>query len=250
MEMELVQMPASRCYLTTVVAASLVVLCFAGCATETTMPNGLTEKQTVSRAEFEALKQQVQKLQAHKVQLREVQPEIRTTPAAGQTERSKRTGNIDFVSALRRIDRDPSITDKQNIYAAIVAEAGLTGTIEPDVNKLNEFYQMQATDDERIKLKNAANKHVRESASSVSRFWPPPPASAYEVLPRQLLTRGNEKMTLEDVSTEIGNALSHCGYVERSFYDDVPNGFAIASRIEHINSDGSFAADRWAIETL
>ena len=79
-----------------------------------------------------------------------------------QTELSKRQGNIDFVSALRLIDGDPSITDKQNIYAAIIAEAGLTGKIPPDVNKMNEFYQMQATPDERTKLTDAVTKHIRK----------------------------------------------------------------------------------------
>ena len=93
---------------------------------------------TVSPAEFQALKQQI------------------------ETERSKRTGNIDFVLALKHIDRDPSITNKRDIYAAIITEAGLTGKIEPDVNKLNEFYQMQATEDERSKLKDAANKQIKK----------------------------------------------------------------------------------------
>ena len=94
---------------------------------------------TVSPAEFQALKQQV------------------------QTELGKRPGNIDFVSALRQFDSDQSIANKQDIYAAIVAEAGLTRKIVPplDANKINEFYQTQATDDERAKLTDAVNKHVR-----------------------------------------------------------------------------------------
>jgi hypothetical protein len=95
---------------------------------------------TVSPAEFQTLKEQV------------------------QTELSKRQVNIDFVSALKLFDRDPSITNKQDIYAAIVTEAGLTGKITPpaDANKINEFYQMQATPDERNKLTDALNRRIRK----------------------------------------------------------------------------------------
>jgi hypothetical protein len=95
---------------------------------------------TVSAREFQALKEQV------------------------QVELSKRPGNIDFVSALTQIDRDPSITNKTDIYAAIVTEAGVAGKITPpaDANKINEFYQTQATADERTKLTDAVNRRIRK----------------------------------------------------------------------------------------
>jgi hypothetical protein len=93
---------------------------------------------TVSRAEFQTLKEQV------------------------DTEINKRPGNVEFVTALRQIDRDTSIPDKQSIYAAIIAEAGITGKVPPDKNALNAFYQTTASDDERTKLTAAANKHIKK----------------------------------------------------------------------------------------
>ncbi len=93
---------------------------------------------TVSRAEFQTLKEQV------------------------DSEINKRPGNVEFVTALTQIDRDTAIPDKQSIYAAIIAEAGITGKVTPDKNALNKFYQTTAGDDERTKLTAAANKHIKK----------------------------------------------------------------------------------------
>ena len=79
-----------------------------------------------------------------------------------ETELANRPTNTDFVSAIRQIARDESITNKQNIYTAIIAEAELTEKVPPDANKLIEFYQTQATGDEKKKLIDAANTHVRK----------------------------------------------------------------------------------------
>ena len=97
-----------------------------------------TRRLASSRADFQALEQQV------------------------DTELMRRPGNVEFVTALRQIDRDTSIPDKQSIYAAIIAEAGLTGKVTPDKNALNAFYQTTASDDERTKLTAAANKHIKK----------------------------------------------------------------------------------------
>jgi hypothetical protein len=92
---------------------------------------------TVSRAQFQTLKQQV------------------------DSELKNRSGNVEFVTALRQIDRDASIPDKRSIYAAIIAEAGVAEKVTPDKNALNAFYQTTASDDERTKLTAAANKHLK-----------------------------------------------------------------------------------------
>ena len=93
---------------------------------------------TVSKAEFQTLKEQV------------------------DSEINKRPGNVEFVTALKQIDRDPSIANKQNVYAAIIAEAGITGKVAPDKDALNAFYQTTVSDDERMKLTAAANKHIKK----------------------------------------------------------------------------------------
>ena len=93
---------------------------------------------TVSRTEFQTLKEQV------------------------DSEIKKGPGDVGFVTALTQIDRDTSIANKQSIYEAIIAEAGITGKVTPDTNALNTFYQTTASANERKKLTAAANKHVKK----------------------------------------------------------------------------------------
>ena len=76
--------------------------------------------------------------------------------------------------------------------------------------------------------------------------WPPPKASAFEVIPRELLVPENQTVLLDDVNDSLDKAFRECGYGDKSDYA-VPDGFAIASRIEQINPDGTPAADRWSV---
>lgn len=77
--------------------------------------------------------------------------------------------------------------------------------------------------------------------------WPPPKASAFQVLPRKLLVGEKETVRLKDVNTTLNSAFEHCGYSDRSYYT-VPDGFAIASRIEQINEDGTPSSNRWSLD--
>lgn len=76
---------------------------------------------------------------------------------------------------------------------------------------------------------------------------PPPKASAFEVLPRELLVSNNHAAKLRDVDSALEAAFRQCGYIEKSYYG-VPDGFAVASRIEQINEDGSASRDRWSLD--
>jgi hypothetical protein len=78
--------------------------------------------------------------------------------------------------------------------------------------------------------------------------FPPPQASAFETVPRELLVATNTRPKLKDVDKALSDAFQKCGYGEKSFYA-VPDGFAMASRLEQINADGSFGANRWSLET-
>jgi len=79
--------------------------------------------------------------------------------------------------------------------------------------------------------------------------WPPPKASASDVIPRELLVGNVRHPTLDTVAQAIESAFRQAGYVEKSYYG-VPGGFAMASRIEQINEDGSpkESVDRWSLE--
>ena len=75
--------------------------------------------------------------------------------------------------------------------------------------------------------------------------WPPPQASTDYVLPRSVL-QGID--TLGAIEVRLTHALDACGYAERSYFG-VPGGFALVTRMEQFNDDGSCikGSDRWNI---
>jgi prepilin-type N-terminal cleavage/methylation domain-containing protein len=84
--------------------------------------------------------------------------------------------------------------------------------------------------------------------------WPPPQASSTIVIPSQFLAYSTgEIVRLRDIDKRLSAAMEHCGYIEKSYYG-VPDGFAIVTRLEQINSDGTpkDPLERWsmAVEPL
>jgi outer membrane protein assembly factor BamD (BamD/ComL family) len=72
--------------------------------------------------------------------------------------------------------------------------------------------------------------------------WPPPPASGFYVIPRELLVHPFPgtvgKASLSDIVKLLEHALEQAAYYERSFYS-VPGGIAMVTRMERIKKDGS-----------
>ena len=85
--------------------------------------------------------------------------------------------------------------------------------------------------------------------AGIPRFpWPPPMASAFQRVARDLLVEENaSRILLRDVERSLSDAFSQAGYGERNYYA-VPGGFAMASSLEQINVDGSPSRNRWAVE--
>jgi len=80
--------------------------------------------------------------------------------------------------------------------------------------------------------------------------WPPPRASAGVVLPAGFLRRPVDTvLRWGDVDHTLISALDSCGYFDRSYYA-VPDGFAIVTRLEQMEADGTSKTppDRWALE--
>ncbi len=79
--------------------------------------------------------------------------------------------------------------------------------------------------------------------------WPPPRASASDVIPRELLVGNAAHPTLSTVAQAIESAFAQTGYGQKSYYS-VPGGFAMASQFEQINQDGSpkQSFDRWSLQ--
>jgi hypothetical protein len=92
---------------------------------------------------------------------------------------------------------------------------------------------------------------VQEYQEAMPKFpWPPPKASASDTVSRELLLGSREHPLLGDVAAALELAFRKAGYGERSFYG-VPGGFAMASRIEQMNRDGTSLkdpADRWSLK--
>ncbi len=80
--------------------------------------------------------------------------------------------------------------------------------------------------------------------------WPPPQASTSALIDATLLRKpAPARTSLADVDQRLRTALDQTGYYERK-YLSAPDGFALVTRLEQINSDGSSKAvpDRWAVE--
>jgi hypothetical protein len=78
--------------------------------------------------------------------------------------------------------------------------------------------------------------------------WPPPQASATDIVPRTLVLGPNAQAALlGDVNNRLVAALEASGYVGKSYYA-VPDGFALVTQLEQINADGTSrpVPDRWA----
>ena len=70
------------------------------------------------------------------------------------------------------------------------------------------------------------------------------------MLPADILRRpANAVVHWGDVDRTLTSALDSCGYYDRSYYA-VPDGFAIVTRLEQMQADGSSKTppDRWSVE--
>ena len=80
--------------------------------------------------------------------------------------------------------------------------------------------------------------------------WPPPAASASEAIPNDLLVAESALHSLGDVNARLVRALDLNGYAEKKYYA-VPDGFAVATRLEQIEADGrpKPEPDRWSADS-
>jgi hypothetical protein len=78
--------------------------------------------------------------------------------------------------------------------------------------------------------------------------WPPPEASAIANLPPQFFTNAH---SLADIEAKLSAALASSDYIQTGYYA-VPAGFALVTRIEQINNDGTPKPPpgRWAIKPV
>ena len=90
-----------------------------------------------------------------------------------------------------------------------------------------------------------------KSGSPPALPWPPPPPSTQVVLAHTVLFRATSGGTLHDADVVLTSALDAAGYSDRSYFS-VPGGFAIVTRIEQTQSDGTPMQPpaRWSMKSL
>ena len=100
--------------------------------------------------------------------------------------------------------------------------------------------------------RSASKKKLAERRSYLPEFpLPAPPASATIILPSYFFktkAKANEEaIYLKDIAQILNNSLVAAGYFEKSYFA-VPDGFAIVTRLEQINFDGTpkQSSERWA----
>jgi hypothetical protein len=93
---------------------------------------------------------------------------------------------------------------------------------------------------------------VPETAPALPVFpWPPPRASSWITLPSELLHRPGRHDSLKDVGNRLERAFRQAGYGELSYYR-VPKGFALVTRLEQFQTDGSplDGPSRWSVSVM
>ena len=89
------------------------------------------------------------------------------------------------------------------------------------------------------------------SALAVPAFpWPPPRASAREVIPYGMIAPKNAHLRLGDVNHILVNALFANGYSDLSYFRTPGAGFVLVTRLEHIRDDGRPmpSGSRWSAD--
>jgi hypothetical protein len=84
-------------------------------------PHSPRAPETVSGEDFRRIQSQLQKLKTQKIQI------------------------ITFVVGLEQLDSSLSAEQKRATFSKIIADANLTGKVEPDADSLNNFYQDPST---------------------------------------------------------------------------------------------------------
>jgi hypothetical protein len=103
---------------------------------EAAVSEPVREPQTISTAEFEALKAKMAILEAEK----------------------------EFVANIKKVERAPNLTaeQKKQVYLDVLTNAGLEKNVEPDPNAINQFFSETASPDQRSALAIELKKRITQ----------------------------------------------------------------------------------------
>ncbi len=158
------------------------------------------------------------------------------------------------IEAREKAERDRTAEDRLAQQKAEEAQAE-RDRLEREKPARQKAAEAQAERD-RLEREHLARQKVealrlqQQLSERMPKFpWPPPQASATEVIPCELFQSKTGVTRFGDVDTRLRKALEGNGYFERSYYA-VPDGFALVTRIEHTNSDGTprKGLQRWRLD--
>ncbi|MGP0091937.1 MAG: tetratricopeptide repeat protein [Xanthobacteraceae bacterium] len=106
------------------------------------------------------------------------------------------------------------------------------------LNNLAALYDLQGRSTESEPLVKRAVA-MQRAAEIPDLPWPPPKASAWDVIPNEMILGSNPTQpNLAAISDRLALALDAGAYYQRSFFK-VPDGFAMVTQVERIRSDGT-----------
>ena len=149
----------------------------------------------------------------------------------------------------------PSPAPARPVAGGTVTQNGTTSASETEASAAPADQQAEEAESERVLQEQEAQtaEVAAAPAPPIPQFpWPPPRASASAVIPAAFVRPGGiDTPTLGDVADEISAALDSGGYFERSYFG-APGGFAMVTRLERINPDGTSKqeAERWTVGAL
>ena len=154
---------------------------------------------------------------------------------------------------------ESSPAESAPIDAASPVEEAITSTEETEVIYVEEAAAESATEEpvemiqtlEAAPIEETVSLSLTPEAYSIPAFpWPPPMASGMVVIPENFFSKkGEDSLQLTDVNTWLNNTLDSSGHFGRSYFS-APGGYAMATRLEQINPDGSPkpGIERWSSE--
>ena len=173
----------------------------------------------------------------------------------------------DYLDNVLKSQKPPD-----EVWPVMGVQAIVSGTIKADRKKItvnirvteaqnaNPIHSIQrkcrvlGTHDELAYLaappEELRTRSIQQRSYDIPAFpWPPPEASASIKVPSHFLHNNGRPTTLAQIARRLESAFSQAGYTERNYYS-VPGGFALVSRMEQFNPDGSSKPlpERWAVE--
>ena len=238
---------ASRSRLWTIIAAVLIVLggAYTGYELRRGQSSDVTVRTAASQEEWAAAERRAAERARQEAEAKR-QPVGAPGPRTDEERVSRET------EARRSTDAE---TARRKAYEDDLARREAEAKRLADLTRPGSATQEERARQEAEAARRQAEEEARRKAASSALLppapqfpWPPPRASAWYVVPNELILQSNQPApTLDVISGRLERALDAAAYYQRSFFE-IPNGFALVTQLERIKTDGtSETSRRWIV---